>query len=567
MAFDILRTAGTVVGCSAVISCIVPVLRQRRLAKLSASPPGLDTMLQPTAVPIIFYLGHAGYLLRYKQMLLLIDPWFSGAFSQSWFPNPDNYWLRDVLLALADKVSHVFISHMHEDHLDIDFLTEFTRRSNPTAICAAFRSGELAATLRSAGFQAVVEVQHCEAVKLNDSTFTIYMDTSSSEDSGILVDMGGIRFLHLNDNNCRLDQLPKDVHVVSAQFSGAMYYPQCYDYPIAALRSKSAAVNQNLLRSLQKKLSATEAKVYLPSAGPPVFLDPELQHFNPPAHRKAEADETIFLRWPEVSESFSDLCPETTAVPLQPGAALQLSASPDSSCAQLLFQLEPPAGAVATSVFEYACKRSDEWGRFHTQPFDRVTTSDLKAYFEELRKKNMKYLNVGSFSRVFVLHSDGETWTVYLDRTRVDVSEGKCIPTTVSSQATVYEMTVPGKILRDIVSGVQNWEHALLSMRITLHRDPDVYDSDFLLLLRHGHAPPKTKEIVQTRVASELVEVDSLPGVRFQRFCPHAGEDLRNAIVCNGVIECPRHHWKWDAATGKCLSGGMLDLRIEKLDW
>jgi UDP-MurNAc hydroxylase len=69
----------------------------------------------------------------------------------------------------------------------------------------------------------------------------------------------------------------------------------------------------------------------------------------------------------------------------------------------------------------------------------------------------------------------------------------------------------------------------------------------------------QTLQITKESECAETIERD---GLVMQRFCPHAGEDLHHAIICNGVIECPRHHWKWDAATGKCLEGGSLDLRV-----
>jgi UDP-MurNAc hydroxylase len=51
-----------------------------------------------------------------------------------------------------------------------------------------------------------------------------------------------------------------------------------------------------------------------------------------------------------------------------------------------------------------------------------------------------------------------------------------------------------------------------------------------------------------------------------QRFCPHAGEDLTYATIYDDVIECPRHHWKWDARTGECLDGGTIPLRVAQLE-
>src|SRR5205807_1385475 len=79
-------------------------------------------------------------------------------------------------------------------------------------------------------------------------------------------------------------------------------------------------------------------------------------------------------------------------------------------------------------------------------------------------------------------------------------------------------------------------------------------------LLRYGNEPVQTLQMTREMASAETIERD---GLLMQRYCPHAGEDLTFATVCNGVIECPRHHWKWDAATGACLEGGNLPLRVQ----
>jgi UDP-MurNAc hydroxylase len=103
----------------------------------------------------------------------------------------------------------------------------------------------------------------------------------------------------------------------------------------------------------------------------------------------------------------------------------------------------------------------------------------------------------------------------------------------------------------------------LLSMRLTLHRSPDVFDLTLMSLLRYGNHPAQTMQIVRERENSETIDRD---GMRMQRFCPHAGEDLTYATIYDDVIECPRHHWKWDARTGECLDGGTIPLRVAQLE-
>jgi UDP-MurNAc hydroxylase len=106
-----------------------------------------------------------------------------------------------------------------------------------------------------------------------------------------------------------------------------------------------------------------------------------------------------------------------------------------------------------------------------------------------------------------------------------------------------------------------DWERALLSFRLELAREPDVYDFRLSAFLRFGNQPTQVRQVLADRRGSdERIVID---GVQVPRFCPHAGEDLLHAIVRNGTIECPRHHWRWDLATGACLSGGDVDLAVE----
>jgi UDP-MurNAc hydroxylase len=100
-------------------------------------------------------------------------------------------------------------------------------------------------------------------------------------------------------------------------------------------------------------------------------------------------------------------------------------------------------------------------------------------------------------------------------------------------------------------------------MRLGLHREPDVFDLTFMGLLRYGNHPAQTMQMLRERQNTETIERD---GLRLQRFCPHAGEDLTFAEIGDGRIECPRHHWIWDARTGACVDKASIDLRVEVLD-
>ena len=141
------------------------------------------------------------------------------------------------------------------------------------------------------------------------------LDTSHKEDSGLLLDLGGFRFLDLNDCNTSLAELPPDIDLLAAQYSGAMWYPNCYQYPAGVMAQKVASVRASLMETLILKVQLTGARTYLPSAGPPCFLDPALAAYNDRAA-------TIFPIWDDVSAEFAAACPGTRVLRIAPGDGL-----------------------------------------------------------------------------------------------------------------------------------------------------------------------------------------------------------------------------------------------------
>ena len=88
----------------------------------------------------------------------------------------------------------------------------------------------------------------------------MYLDTSHKEDSGLLLDMSWFRFLDLYDCNTPMSELPKEVDVLAAQFSGAMWYPGCYDCPPEVMQKKADRVLHDLMDTLIRKVLLTNAK-------------------------------------------------------------------------------------------------------------------------------------------------------------------------------------------------------------------------------------------------------------------------------------------------------------------
>lgn len=483
------------------------------------------------------YLGHAGFVIEHSGLRILIDPWFSSAFFQSWFPYPDNRFLMDRVLEM--EFHYLYLSHIHEDHFDRDFLKQVDKRI--PVICPNFRSRSEARQLKELGFTDVTRLDHGATIALGpDISATMLLDMSQKEDSALFVEVPGCRFLDLNDCHPAFNQLPRNIDVLAAQYSGAMWYPNCYDYAPDLLRQKVQKVREDLVDTVSRYCLATDARWYIPSAGPACFLDPELAHLN-------DRDETIFAAWEDVEPLFSSLC-DTEVVRIGPGDTVDLDPAPTIGS----FEGEARAG---DDLEAYARRRRPEWQAFHAAAVREITTEEVRAYFCDLVDRNIHIAR--TLIRRFSIECDGQVWVIELN--------GERPPRVTQSQqplAEGYAFSVPPPILRAIIDHVSGWEEALLSMRIALHREPDVFDSLLLGLLRYGNHPVQTRQMLRQGESTETFERD---GFRMQRFCPHAGEDLRYATVTDGVLECPRHHWRWDLTTGSCVSGGALPLKVERV--
>lgn len=495
-------------------------------------------------MPSITYLGHAGFVVDYGGIRLLIDPWFFPAFLGSWFPYPDNRHLMDQLL--SSRFDYLYVSHSHQDHFDVRFLAQLDRST--TVIVPKYRSGALKDALEALGFEDLVLLDHRQSWALAERlNVTMYLDTSHKEDSGLLVDMGGFRFLDLNDCNTALSELPGDVDLLAAQFSGAMWYPNCYDYPASVMRDKVDVVGADLLDTLCRKVRLTGARHYLPSAGPACFLDPVLADYN-------DREATIFKHWEQVAEAFTAGCPGVNVLRASPGDRVSIGPSAAPVLARTRAD-RPPASALD----DYRQRRSDEWGEFYRTDATPASVEEVAAYFDRLLRLNAALLE-GS-TRTITVISGADTFTVTLGTPVGHATEEE--ETAAGPPGAEYVMEVPPPVLRAILVGSIGWEEALLSMRIGLHRQPDTFDVTLMSLLRYGDQPSQIRAILRQRRSTETIERD---GLRMQRFCPHAGEDLTFAEIHDGVIECPRHHWMWDALTGRCIDKGTVDLRVEVID-
>jgi UDP-MurNAc hydroxylase len=329
-----------------------------------------------------------------------------------------------------------------------------------------------------------------------------------------------------------------------------MWYPAAYVYPREKQHALSASLRKNLLDRFCARVNGVRPRHVIHAAGPPCFLEPASFHLN-------FQENSIFY---DQSDVFEDLQArlEARLHLVLPGDTLEWGPSGDLTIHRL-------------------------------QDFDFSRKREALAAYEESRRGSIEAYLAGlpqpapGFLREFMRHIAQLAGSSRLLRERadglirfhisgehgglveLDTCDGRFhLSTQPSAAGATYEFELDGRVARQLVEGRETWESVLLSMRFRARRDPDTYNWPLFALLRYGHDPVLIRRIEQ-RMGSAPPETLTVQDGRDRyligRYCPHTGEDLAGAQICDGRLTCPRHHWVFDLReAGRCVAGGNISL-------
>ncbi|MDH3728461.1 MAG: Rieske 2Fe-2S domain-containing protein, partial [Myxococcales bacterium] len=484
------------------------------------------------------YIGHAGFEVRSQQgTTLLVDPWLSphGAFLHSWFQFPQNHHLAEEVAELEAQDGLLYLSHHHRDHFDRDFLARLDK--DTPLVVPRFVRRHFVKELKQLGFRDITELLFGETVSKRGFRLTLFVDDSySNEDSGVLIEADGTRFLNMND--CRAyDRIDADslqpLDLFTIQFSGASWFPSVYDYPKELRDQHAAAKNQRKFANIRKLIERLEPKLYVPSAGPACFLDEPLQGFN-------FGDPSPFPDALDFFEQLRAIDQRSEHIFAGDVIALQSDHEPvveragdfDESIYTDKEKYVAAYAAIMRANAAYGTPEHDAWD-------DLV--SALRAKLAALRKP-LETTHRLAFS--LIERPDKPPAHLVIDFQASELHEVDNIP-----HENVYHYTVENAVMRKFLDDRELWEDFHLSLRFAIHRNPDVFDvaiSDFVRLEASnlGRYPFKqrTDERIRAHIDGKLYE--------FDRYCPHQGGDLQQASFEDGAVICPRHAWKF------CLNKG-----------
>ncbi|WP_433328509.1 Rieske 2Fe-2S domain-containing protein [Spirillospora sp. CA-294931] len=514
----------------------------------------------------VTFLGHAGIAVGGAAFRLLADPWLAptGAFLGAWhqYPRNDHLDARGVLDA-----DWVAVSHEHLDHFDpwaIGRLPGRTRILIPKYPGPVFRERMVAA----AGSRQVIEIPAWEKFPLDNkgSWITAIPELSPMcHDAAFLVVVDGRAVLHCNDARLTAAQARRAKHlaggrldVMALQASGASWHPICYEYPPAEMAEVSRGKRVSKLRAAQRLVRQTGPELAVPFAGPPCFLDPEVARLNWVLDQETGAfcDPEMATRW------LRERLPSQYWEHFLPGDALDLD-----------------TGAITRDPVSAGFSYSDAFRPEYLERYaaDRAATvQGVLAGFPEpgpglFDRFAAHFDYLGGLSDYFrgridmtvrfeITGPHGGVWDVAFSPGGVKVGEA------APGAATDYRVTTAGRWLDAVLTGRIAWEDLLISFRLALYRDPDVYNDHLVGLLKHANAPAlaAVEEYETGRDETERIIVQ-YAGRSFDiaRYCPHAGEDLSvGAVVRDGQVHCLAHNFAYDLATGKCVNARSADLAI-----
>jgi UDP-MurNAc hydroxylase len=514
----------------------------------------------------ITYLGHAGFCAEDDRAIIVMDPWFSprGAFDSAWFQFPPNHDVAAFVrerLADSSRERYLYISHEHRDHFDVDFLDSLRDRDF-TLVVPRFRRATLLEKLAGYHCLGTAALTHRERIPLPNGWIQIHLDDSElNRDSAILVNMSGRTFFNMNDCKLfdRLDEVRTDggeIDVFACQFSGATWHPTCYEYEehryAVIAKRKMFAKFETVARAIE----SLEPRMYVPSAGPPCFLDPELYHLN-------TQESNIFPRWEKIAEFLNwrlrRVTPEVTK--LGPGGVIVVDDVPLVAQAGRLVEEDAHADVVRA----YADARSNLFPPWNTA----VSLEDVNATLERLKlefSNKLGRLTLAERVTVPVYFRLRERCDMAV---RIDFRTRVVTLTDESCESQFYELRAPTWQVRRVLDGEMTWEEFSLTFRVQIRREPDVYQP-----VLHAFLLLDAEDLTQwcsmlEAIASNRERITvTYEGKKYSvlRYCPHQGGDLAQGWIEDGCLVCPRHRWRYDLSRGGSCTTNDASIRAVVLE-
>lgn len=507
-------------------------------------------------------LGHAGMFIETAGGSILCDPVVKPSFFGSWFVFPDNRALDWERFGAAD---FLYISHRHRDHFDPWFLETYVSK-DIKVLLPEYPTDDLEQDLRALGYENIVYTQAGVPLQYGDLKIMVTPLRAPSDgpigDSSLSVDDGTASILNQNDSH------PLDLEKLLAfsrpeayftQTSGAIWWPMVYDLPHDAKQNfaklKRDAQNKRAMYYIEK----VDAPHVFPMAGPPMFLREELFRYN----GYGLEDDSIFTDSMQFLAHMKEQRPDQAGHLFIPGTVVDMNAG-ELTVTQTLYSdadIEHVYGDKWAYLAEQRDTRQDEIVAEEATRADVLPPAEILAAIKEwweplLRRARTIRNGVGGNVRFRIGDLD-----MVVDFPKAKVRE-------YAGEECVYWYTIPADLVSTNIRDHEiDWSNSIfLSMQFEVGRSGKFNEflTTFLKCLSRDRI-----EYVENWYAEQTDQTEDvqLEDWVVQRRCPHLRADLsKTGKIEDGVLTCSLHDWKWDLASGKCLTSQGHEIRSHQAD-
>ena len=439
---------------------------------------------------------------------------------------------------------YIYISHEHKDHFDVPFL-ETLELSKINFITPKFRRDHVASVLEKLNPKSVNTPIDSEILEIGNLEIRLFLDDQEIvRDSAIgLIDKDK-DFTFLNLNDCKVYDRVDELHeifgkfnVFTCQFSGAVFHPVCYDYPEKKYNEISESKVYGKFASVKNLINKFQPDLYIPAAGPPVFLDPNLIHIN-------YQEVNIFSSPYKFKDYLNDMMPNLKVEIPVPGSTFEYTGSN-------IDILHPVDDVSEMFNKDNISLYSDEYSYiFDEREKSKVNydpTETQRRLFNELTSKLSNFNIDQKMDAVMKFSLDELSETsifVNFDNKQIDILEN-------SNELNVtYEISCSVGDIGRLLDGYLNWEDFMLSFRHKLKRTPDIYQVAIngFLTMEKEDVPEFVSNLMRLQNQRERITVEA-GGVLYSidKYCPHQGSDLTtHQIEDERFLICPKHRWSFD---------------------
>ena len=400
-----------------------------------------------------------------------------------------------------------------------------------------------------------------------ETRIAIHCETSITDgpggDSALVVSDSSGRIV--NQNDCRTHDLaalashgPVDLHWL--QYSGAIWYPMVYDEPPEHMRELVDAKVESQFARAMRYVEVIDARAVVPSAGPPVFLDPDLFHLNVISGDELSIfpDQMAFLDLLDASGHTGILAIPGTTIHVSPADIEVVQPVPEDEVRDIF-----------ANKADYLRTYQSDWSG-HIEAITRSWHSATPDLLDVLRAWWEPLLESAPTLRAAV----GDVCVIDTGdlKIAIDFPTGKVSEWDGRDHG--FRFTIDRRLVETVVAErAVDWSNALfLSCRFSAwRRGPfNEYIYNFFKSLspermRRAEAEARRKlDPDRGGIADEEIRIGDWI---VQRTCPHRAADLAVFGEIEGdQLICTLHGWRFDTASGRCLNAEERTLRIRPAD-